>query len=373
MASGPGKAQRPDASGPGKTRVAARSTVVVYNRPVSHALTTEPENAEHVDRRLVESVESFLDARLSRAELPPHLIDAIRYAVLGGGKMLRPLLAIRSCEAVGGDRADAIGPAAALELIHAFSLVHDDLPAMDDDDMRRGRPTLHVHAGEAMAILAGDAMMSLAFEIIGECDLDEQCRAAITMELARGTSAMIAGQVYDTLGFGRSAAGSGAVSPRRATEGHAETKTARAGKPTANSQQPIGKPSDREKIVLIHRNKTGALIRAACRIGGYCGAANPDQLGRLTDFGEAVGLMFQIVDDVLDVTQSSEHLGKASGKDIDAGKLTYPGVLGLEESRREIARLEEVALNALEPMGIDDSGPARHLADLCRYMAIRTK
>ena len=151
---------------------------------------TEPENSEAIDGRAVRAVESFLERRLQSADLPPNLTDAIRYAALGGGKMLRPVLAIRSCEAVGGKLEDAVGPAAALELIHAFSLVHDALPAMDDDAMRRGRPTLHVHAGEAMAILAGDAMMSLAFEIVGEWDLDEARRSAVIVELARGTSAI---------------------------------------------------------------------------------------------------------------------------------------------------------------------------------------
>jgi geranylgeranyl diphosphate synthase, type II len=297
------------------------------------------ETVQDADRATVAAVEAWLAARLNdglssaRTHLPPNLLEAIRYSLLSGGKMLRPLLAIRSCEAVGGSEKDAFAPAAALELIHAFSLVHDDLPAMDDDDLRRGRPTLHVHAGEAMAILAGDAMMSLAFEFIAQCGLDAARTNAITAELARGTSAMIAGQAYDTLG----------------------------GFPSAMP--------DREKLVQIHRNKTGALIRAACRIGGHCGAASEGQMARLTEYGESIGLMFQIVDDVLDVTQSPEHIGKATGKDLDAGKLTYPGVLGLEESRREIVRLEKAALEAIETLG----APASPLANLCRFLAVRTK
>lgn len=317
---------------PSGTNLLATDRSPATIRPVTHAVT-EPELTNQTHREIVQTVEARIESLLKKSDLPANLTDAIRYSALGGGKMLRPVLAVLSCEAVGGQRNDAIGPAAALELVHVFSLVHDDLPAMDNDDMRRGRPTLHVHAGEAMAILAGDAMMSLAFELVGECDLDQKHRAAVIVELARGTTCMIAGQVYDTLG-GFTA-----------------------------------KMSDQDKLVLIHRNKTGALIRAACRIGGFCGGASDQQIKQLTEYGDAVGLMFQIVDDVLDVTQSSQHLGKATGKDIGAGKLTYPGVLGLNESRQEIARLEKQALTAIVPLG-DSAMP---LAELCRYLAIRTK
>ncbi len=296
---------------------------------MTNALTTEPENAVAV----VQRVESFLDARLKRAELPANLVEAIRYAVLGGGKMLRPQLAIRACEAAGGEAEAAIGPAAALELIHAFSLVHDDLPAMDDDDLRRGRPTLHIHAGEAMAILAGDAMMSLAFEIICECDFDEPRRASVVMELAAGTTAMIGGQVYDTLG------------------GFPEEL------------------SEIDRLKLIHRNKTGALIRAACRMGGICAGANDEVMEALTQYGEASGLMFQVVDDLLDVTQSAEHIGKATGKDAEAGKLTFPGLLGIEGTRAEVDRCQQRAIDALRPLG----PAAEPLRELCGYMAKRTK
>ncbi|TVQ51156.1 MAG: polyprenyl synthetase family protein [Phycisphaerales bacterium] len=296
---------------------------------MTNALTTEPENAVAV----VQQVESFLDVRLKRAELPANLVEAIRYAVLGGGKMLRPQLAIRSCEAAGGDAGDVIGPAAALELIHAFSLVHDDLPAMDDDDLRRGRPTLHIHAGEAMAILAGDTMMSLAFQIILEEAADADRGRRLCSELATGTTAMIGGQVYDTLG----------------------------GFPDGLSEI--------EQLKLIHRNKTGALIRAACRMGGICAGANDEVMGALTQYGEASGLMFQVVDDLLDVTQSAEHIGKATGKDAEAGKLTFPGLLGIDGSREEVERCQKRAIDALRPLG----PAADPLRELCRYMARRTK
>jgi geranylgeranyl diphosphate synthase, type II len=278
-------------------------------------------------------VEAHIAQRLERMSLPDNLLDAIRYALLGGGKRVRPVLTLLSCEAVGGRRDDALSPAAALELIHAFSLVHDDLPAMDDDDMRRGRPTLHIHAGEAMAILAGDAMMSLAFQFVAEAGLDDARAAAVTSELALGTTRMIAGQVYDTLG----------------------------GFPA--------KLTDRQRLDMIHRNKTGALIRAACRIGGICGGADDVSMMALTTYGESVGLMFQIVDDVLDVTQSAEHLGKATGKDENAGKLTYPGLIGVEPSRDEARRLCERAIEAIQPLG-----PASEpLAAMCRHMAVRTR
>jgi geranylgeranyl diphosphate synthase type II len=283
---------------------------------------------------LATEVELALADRLESAELPENLREAVRYGVLGPGKRLRPALALLSCEAVGGPRAAAIPAAVALELIHCFSLVHDDLPAMDDDDLRRGRPTLHVHAGEAMAILAGDVMVSLAFQCLATAPgLDDGVRAALTAELAGGTTGMIAGQVYDTLG----------------------------GFPDGCT--------DRERLDRIHHNKTGALLRAACRMGAIAGGASPRTLERLTRYGEAIGIMFQIVDDLLDVTQSAEHIGKATGKDQSAGKLTFPGLLGIEASRAEVRRLKDQAHDALEHLG-DAAAPLR---SLCDYMAVRTR
>ena len=278
-------------------------------------------------------VERYLRRRIAAFGLPENLLEAIGYAVLGSGKRLRPQLTVLCCEANGGDREIALGPAAALELIHGFSLVHDDLPAMDDSTLRRGRPSLHVHAGEAMAILAGDAMMSLAFELVTDADLGEARTAAVVGELARATTRMIAGQVYDTLG----------------------------GFPPELTQP--------QCLHLTHRNKTGALLRGACRIGGICGGADDEQLEALTRYGEAVGLMFQIVDDLLDVTQSTEHTGKTTGKDLSAGKLTFPGVLGIEGSWAEVERLQERAHEALAAFGPAAAG----LRDLCNYMAVRTK
>jgi geranylgeranyl pyrophosphate synthase len=278
-------------------------------------------------------VQQELAFRLERLELPPNLREAIQYSVFNGGKRLRPILTLLSCQAVGTPRNEALPASAAIELIHCFSLVHDDLPAMDDDNLRRGQPTLHIQTSEAMAILAGDAMVSLAFEILSQDKLTEDRRSSLVFELASAMSAMIAGQVYDTLG------------------GFPQGVT------------------DDEKLLLIDRNKTSALIRCACRLGAIRGGADPTQLDALTRYGESIGLMFQIVDDLLDVTQSTEHLGKATGKDHQAGKITYFGLHGLDACREKIASLDRQARKALVPLG----DPARSLAELSSYLTTRTR
>lgn len=278
------------------------------------------------------AVEAYASGFLDQRPLPRNLREAIRYSFFGPGKRLRPILAIRACEAVGGHADEALAPAAAIELIHCFSLVHDDLPAMDDDDLRRGRPTLHKHTNEAMAILAGDAMMGLAFELVAT-RLTGTLAGGVARELAECTNDMIAGQVHDTLpDF------DAAVTPM-------------------------------DRLRAIHRNKTGALIRGACRMGALCGGASAAQLADITRHAEAIGLMFQVVDDLLDVTQTTEHLGKAAGKDADKGKLTYPGLIGIEKSRAEVARLRAEAHDALKGFG----GKAEPLRILCDYMAVRSK
>jgi len=279
-------------------------------------------------------VEARLERWLASRELPDNLLQAIRYAALAPGKRLRPILTLHSCAAVGGREQDAVAAAAAVELIHAFSLVHDDLPAMDDDDLRRGRPTLHRHAGEAMAILAGDAMLGLAVELVlAEID-PPRLAAAVCAELIAGCNAMIVGQVYDTVPA-----------------------------PPEPGEEPAA------RLRRVHRHKTGALIRASCRMGARCGGAGQAALERLTEFGEAVGLMYQIVDDLLDVTQTTEHLGKTAGKDAGRDKLTYPAVHGIEGSRREIERLRRAAFDALAPLG----PPAEPLRTLCDRLAVRTR
>jgi len=267
------------------------------------------------------------------SSLPPHLAEAAQYGVLGGGKRLRPALVLTCCNAVGGSEQDALPAAAAIEFVHCFSLVHDDLPALDDDELRRGQPTLHVHAGEPMAILAGDLMLAMAFGLLSDSPCDADTRAALVGELAKGTSDMVAGQVYDTLG---------------------------------------GLPEELDPIAqvrLVHRNKTGALIRAACRMGGLCGGAGHNTLAALTTYGEAMGLMFQIVDDILDVTQSAQHVGKATGKDAASGKRTYPGVLGEAACHNEVERLRDEAASAVAALG----EPATALTALADLMAVRTR
>jgi geranylgeranyl diphosphate synthase type II len=282
---------------------------------------------------VVGEIDSFLERTLRSRGLAENLEEAVCYTVLGPGKRLRPALVLLCCEAVEGSRSAALGPAAALELIHNFSLVHDDLPAMDDDKLRRGRPTLHVQAGEAMAILGGDVMMSLAFELIADAHLPPDRKVQLVRELAVATTAMVNGQVFDTLG----------------------------GLPAGLT--------DEQRLLRIHQTKTGALLRAACRMGGACGDADDGRLDALTRYGEAVGLMFQIVDDLLDVEQSTEHIGKAAGKDIAAGKLTYPGVLGVRRSYEDIKRLRTDAHEAIQSLGT----AADPLRRLCDDMATRTR
>lgn len=282
-------------------------------------------------------VDRFMSEFVDSLGMPANLAAAVRYALLGPGKRLRPLLVAHSCAAVGGTLEACLPAAAAVEMIHSFSLVHDDLPALDNDDLRRGRPTVHVAHGEAMAILAGDGLMSLAFQVLAErCD-DPALAGMLTGELARGTTHMIEGQVLDTLG------GVGAnIPPTRAVQ-------------------------------LIHENKTGALIRASCRMGAISGlwkrGVNQAEIGAITRYAESIGLMFQIVDDLMDVEQSSEHTGKRTQKDTDAGKLTYPATHGVEASKREIQRLTAVAMDALAPLG----SKAAALRETCQYLATRTR
>lgn len=300
-------------------------------------------------------VDEYLSAYLDELKglgrigpLPANLLDAVRYSLLGPGKRARPLLVWHSHAAVLGARGgevmmkpsrpameaeDCLWAAGAIELVHAFSLVHDDLPGLDNDDLRRGRPTLHKYTSESMAILAGDVMMGLAFQLLADKAPSASLGYSVTLELVQATNAMIGGQVYDTLG----------------------------GFP--------GGLSDEQRLAMVHRNKTGALIRAACRMGGLCAGPWKDSLERLTRYGDAIGLMFQIVDDLLDVTQTTEHLGKKAGKDQNAGKLTYPGVLGIERSRAEVRRLHGEAVDALDLFG-EHGAPLRLLAG---YLANRTR
>jgi geranylgeranyl diphosphate synthase type II len=258
-------------------------------------------------------------------DAPPKLIEAIEYSLLAGGKRLRPALVLESFAACGGaepDAKSALTAAAAMELIHTFSLVHDDLPAMDDDDLRRGRPTNHKVFGEAMAILAGDAMMTVAFEILA-ADARPQIAATLVRELAHasGPAGMIGGQVLDMAGENQSLA--------------------------------------LEQLQQIHRMKTGALLTTSCRMGAIAAGADDAKLQSLTDYGRHTGLAFQIIDDVLDVTSTREQLGKATNKDASRGKNTYPALLGLDASRAEAQRQLDLALAALNSFDFRADGLRR--------------
>jgi geranylgeranyl pyrophosphate synthase len=262
---------------------------------------------------------------------PEVLKEAMRYSLLAPGKRLRPFLVHRSCQLVGGDAESAFAPGAALEMVHAFSLIHDDLPAMDNDDLRRGLPTNHKKFGEATAILAGDGLLALAFETLSGCVGDPVKAVALTAELARGTGwcGMIGGQVADLLG---------------------------------ESQRP-----DLSTVRNIHARKTGALIRAACRMGGIAGGAVSGEIERLGEFGRRLGLAFQIADDILDVSSTSDRLGKTAGKDAAQRKQTYPACVGLSASRAAAGEEIEAAIQAL-----DGFGPAADdLRALARYCLAR--
>jgi geranylgeranyl diphosphate synthase type II len=266
-------------------------------------------------RQVDEALERWLP---QQEDHPPVIHEAMRYSVFAGGKRLRPILALLACEAVGGNAEDAMPAAAALEMIHTYSLIHDDLPAMDDDDYRRGRKTCHRVYGEAIAILAGDALLTHAFRVLadpGPTRVLPEWRLQAIAEIAEaaGSSGMVGGQAMDILAEGREI--------------------------------------DRPTLLYLHTHKTGALIRASVRVGAIAGGAGAEQLQALTRYSELVGLAFQIVDDILDIEGSSAEMGKTAGSDLRRKKATYPAVMGLEESRRDAARLLEEAKDALRPLG----------------------
>jgi geranylgeranyl diphosphate synthase, type II len=265
---------------------------------------------------------------------PSTIHRAMRYSLFAGGKRIRPALTLAACDAV-SDCMDGIEDAAcAIEMIHTYSLIHDDLPALDNDDLRRGRPTCHKVFGEAMAILAGDALLTLGFEVMAKlpaCRPERRARILAEVAAAAGTvGGMIGGQVEDLEGAGR--------------------------KPT------------RELLESIHRGKTGALLRASVRVGAIYAGASDLQYQALSIYGEHVGLAFQIVDDILDVEQSSEQLGKTAGKDAAQGKITFPSVYGLAESREMADEQLELALAAVEPFG----DRAHWLSELAMRIVRRT-
>jgi geranylgeranyl pyrophosphate synthase len=281
------------------------------------------------------AIELAIAASLQGFPSTPKLTAAMHYAATGGGKRLRPLLAWHSAVAVGGDGACSLPAAVPLELVHCFSLVHDDLPALDNDDLRRGKLTLHKHAGEAMAILAGDALLTQALTLLARVQPASLAMLLLT-DIGDATLAMIAGQVGDT---------------------------------EHDVPAEIAAGTDLARLQWVHRNKTGALLRASCVMGARLAGASPAQLASLASFASSAGLLFQAVDDLLDVTQTADHTGKRTNKDTDAGKLTYPALLGIEGTQQAIATLEREALQALAPLGSNAEG----LRLLLNFLAWRTK
>ena len=284
--------------------------------------------------RAADWVEPALDAAVAVPEGPlARLYESMRYSLLGGGKRLRPALCRAACEAVGGEAEAALAPAVALELIHTYSLIHDDLPCMDDDALRRGRPTNHIVYGEAAAVLAGDGLLTRAFRVLGEADLPADAIASLTAILARaaGADGMVGGQVLDL-----------------EAEGSEDVDLAR--------------------LRYIHEHKTGALIAAACEMGGVAAGASAGEREALRGFGARVGLAFQIVDDVLDETSSAGELGKEAQKDRERGKATYPGLLGLDRSREWAKELIDEAVGSTEAWG-PAADPLRALA---QFVVVRS-
>ncbi len=275
-------------------------------------------------------VDAELDRLAPRETEPPQSIHrAMRYSLFAGGKRIRPILCLEAAQAVGESAAGVETAACALELVHTYSLIHDDLPALDNDDYRRGRLTCHKKFGEAMAILAGDALLTLAFRALSQVEgvsAGRKVQLMAELATAAGTvGGMVGGQVADLEG-----------------EGQAPTP---------------------ELLERIHRAKTGALLRASVRMGAICAGADPRQLEALTCYGEHIGLAFQIVDDILDVEQSSETLGKTAGKDAQQRKITFPAVYGLEQSHRMAEQELERAVSALGCFG-ERAVRLRELADL---------
>jgi geranylgeranyl diphosphate synthase type II len=272
--------------------------------------------AEWFDVRLAERLDAI------GPDCPNNLREAIKYSLLAPGKRLRPVLCLMACEAVGGTPEDALASSIALEMMHCYSLIHDDLPAMDDDELRRGRPTCHVQFDEATAILAGDALQPLAFQTLLESHMpaDAICESSLVLARAVGAEGMVGGQMDDLL---------------------------------AEKREPSALSSDQnaEWLRAIHRRKTGALIQASVELGGIAGGASPGIRHALVEYGRAIGISFQIVDDLLDVESTCENTGKMTGKDSARGKLTYPALFGIEASREQARAWIADAVNSIACLG----------------------
>ena len=274
-------------------------------------------------------IDRALDRYLPRTKVkPPTLHKAMRYSLFAGGKRLRPILCLAAAEACRGKISNALPLACALECIHTYSLVHDDLPSMDNDDYRRGRATCHKVFGDGIAVLAGDALLTIAFEIVSMAKPARRYDMSILLReiaVAAGSQRLIAGQVADLEAEGRDV--------------------------------------KRDQLRFIHENKTAAILKSSVRLGAMSANADAKKLRAITQFGRALGLAFQVVDDILDVTQTSEILGKSAGKDIAARKATYPAVIGLEKSQAEARRLTRQAHDALSVFRGGDAEPLHALAN----------
>lgn len=279
------------------------------------------------------TVDTALNAFLPKVTARPKTIhQAMRYSIFAGGKRLRPILTLAAAEACGGEEAAALPPACAVEVMHTYSLVHDDLPCMDDDDLRRGRPTSHKVFGEGMAVLTGDALLTEAFTILAQTSQTKRYPLQdliLEFSICGGSKKLIGGQVLDLEG-----------------EGQDLTKG---------------------QLIRIHENKTAALLTTSLRLGGMTANATPRQLEALTRFGYNLGLAFQVIDDILDVTQSTEELGKTAGKDEAVDKATYPSIMGLEKSKTEARRLTKKSLDALSIFG----KKATRLEQIAHYLLDR--
>src|SRR5688572_7403666 len=297
-------------------------------RPLAYDLKTYLEDrTETINRAL----DRFLPKETAR---PATIHKAMRYSLFAGGKRMRPALCLAAAAACGGDEADALPLACAVECIHTYSLIHDDLPAMDNDDYRRGKLTNHKVFGEGIAILAGDALLTQAFEIAARCKgWSRYPHQAVLLELAHaaGSLQLIAGQVADLEGE--------------------------------------GKKISADELKYIHERKTSALLCCSTRLGGMSANCTAAQLKALTDFGYNVGLAFQIIDDILDITQTTEQLGKTAGKDTKAQKATYPSIVGMEKSRKIALELTHKAFDALKIF----KGKAEALEALATYLLQRNK
>lgn len=300
--------------------------------------STRPEFAS-LASTAIQQTERYIYSLIEHARFPQNLEDAVTYAALSGGKRTRPTLVYLGCSTCGAitDAAGALG--AAIELVHAFSLVHDDLPCLDNDLLRRGQPTTHAKFGEALGLLAGDALLNLAYTAIAIGPLTSESRSQAMLILNSSTSAMIAGQVFDTLGDGTP-------------------------DPTSHAEQA-------EALHTIHMGKTAALIEASCRLGGLAAGAKAGSTedDALSKYGQAIGLMFQIVDDLIDETGDAAHAGKATGKDAAAGKITYPVVHGVDASQRMVQEL----LNEAEQAASHFGTAGHRLAWYAQVLADRTR